>query len=312
MATVVYQGFQSYFHESQHFEPRALRLRLSSPNNPQLSTPLKSHFIDSSITPQDNTTTTNAASLSSSGPNSDSNSESWSFLDPLSNSSSDDKEKTTLSPYVPSPSSRRTLSDESLALCTESLGSETGSDVINDQDLFLVSSELQTMETRTSTTTSVSSRQGRKRNAMDSLPPPLTSMRGFGCIQVKSHRENGRLVMTATKPPPRNRCLQDRSNGCVRLAILIDSDERIETETKDEEEEEEEEEEEIIEIERDNEEEIPEYEEKEEEEVEEEVEEKEEIEVMGIEKIQRSKRCHEVDQENRGFRNWESFCVATS
>ncbi|KAG7576219.1 The fantastic four family [Arabidopsis thaliana x Arabidopsis arenosa] len=302
MATVVYQ---SYF-ESQHFEPRALRLRLSSHTNPHLSTPLKSHFQDSSIAPQDNTTTINAASLSLSGPNpgsnSDANSGSWSFLESLSNSSSNDKEKKTLSLFQ-SPSSRRTLSDESLALCTESLGSETGSDIIHeDEDMFSISSELQTMETRTTSTTSKPSRQDRKRNMMASLPPPLASMRGFDCIEVKSHRENGRLVMTATRPPPRNCCLQDRSNGCVRLAILIDSDDHIETETK----EEEEVEEETIETVRNTEEEIPEYE------VEGEEEKDKGIKVKGVEKVQRSRRCIEGDRENRGFLNWESFCVATS
>ncbi|AEE74331.1 unnamed protein product [Arabidopsis thaliana] len=300
MATVVYQ---SYF-ESQHFEPRALRLRLSSHTNPQLSTPLKSHFQNSSIAPQDNPITINAASLPSSSPNpssnSDTNSGSWSFLESLSNSSSNDKEKKTL-PLFQSPSSRRTLSDESLALCTESLGSETGSDIIHE-DMFSISSELQTMETRTTSTTSNPSRQDRKRNTMASLPPPLTSMIGFDCIEVKSHRENGRLVMMATRPPPRNRCLQDRSNGCVRLAILIDSDDHIETETK---EEKEEEEEETIETVRDNEEEIPEYKEEEEEK-------EEEIKVKGVEKVQRSRRCIEGDRENRGFLNWESLCVATS
>ncbi|XP_010486084.1 PREDICTED: protein FANTASTIC FOUR 4-like [Camelina sativa] len=301
MATVVYQ---SYF-ESQHFEPRALRLRLSSPNNLHLSTPLRSHFQeDSSVTPQDNTTTTNAASLPSSSPKPDSNSASWSFLESLSNSSSNDEEKKTLSVFQ-SPSSRRTLSDESLALCTESLGSETGSDIIHeDEFLFSVSSELQAMETKTASATSRSSRQDKRRNMMASLPPPLTSMSGFDCIEVKSHRENGRLVMTAAKPLPRNRCIQDRSNGCVRLAILIDSDDHIDTETK-------EEEEETTETMRDNEEEIPEHdEEKVEEDDEEEVE--EEIEVKCVEKVQRSRRCTEGDRENRGFLNWESFCVATS
>ncbi|CAH8361640.1 unnamed protein product [Eruca vesicaria subsp. sativa] len=226
MATVVYQGFQSHF-ESQHFEPRSLRLRLSSPNNLHSSTPLKSHLLDSRITTPDNISTTNATSLPSSPPNSVSKPESWSFLESITNSSSDDKDKKTLLPYVHSPSSRRTLSDESLALCTESLGSETGSDVINDQDFLSV-----TTESETRTTISRSSRQDRKRNTMASLPPPLTSMRGLDSIQVKSHRENGRLVMTAMQPLPRDRCLQDRSNGCVRLAILIDSDDHIETEIK--------------------------------------------------------------------------------
>ncbi|CAN8260317.1 unnamed protein product [Cochlearia groenlandica] len=288
MATVVYQGFQSHF-ESQHFEPRSLRLRLSSPNHSHLATPLKSHFIDSTITPQDNT---NAASLSSSSPSSP-NSRTWSFLESLSNTNSkDNKEEKPILPYIQPPSSRRTLSDESLALCTESLGSETGSNVINDQDLFLDSYESKTIETRTSR---LVSRQEKKMNVMASLPPPLTSMRGFDCIQVKSHREDGRLVMTATKPPPRNRCLQERSDGCVRIAFLIDSDEdMVETEIMQEEES-------LDQTQRDN----------EETEHNEEVE--EEMGVNGVETIQRRRRrCNEKDLDNRGFLNWESFCVATS
>ncbi|CAN7067744.1 unnamed protein product [Brassica rapa subsp. trilocularis] len=279
MGTVVYQqGFQS----SQLDEPRALRLRLSSPN-PHISQPfglaLKSHLFDS-FNAEDTRTFKDDKPAASSVPESNC----WSFLQSLSSGSSS---KTTSSEkentYVQRPSSCRTLSDESLALCTENLGSETGSDITDVEDLFLLSlSDVQTKklgETRTLKT--------RKENVSPSdLPPPLTSMR---CIQMRPHREDGRLVMTATKAPPRNMCFQaDRSNGRLRLSILKDSDDEIvedeEEATKHEETDEEEEEEEEDVLDGD--------------------------EVM--ETVERIRRCVEGDRENRGLLNWESLCVATS
>ncbi|KAJ4882479.1 Protein FANTASTIC FOUR 3 [Raphanus sativus] len=284
MGTVVYQqGFQS----SQLDEPRALRLRLSSPN-PPFSQPfglaLRSHLLDSFNT-EDTRTLNNDKPVASSGHESSG----WSFLQSLSSASSSslskmtsyEKEKT----YVQRPSSRRTLSDESLALCTENLGSETGSDVTDVEDLFSLSlTDVQTKklgETRTL--------KSRKENVSPSdLPPPLTSMRGSQCIQMRPHREDGRLVMTATKAPPRNMCFQaDRSNGRLRLSILRDSDETVEdeeetVEPKETNEEEEEEEEDVLD---DDE---------------------------SMETVERSRRCVEGDQENRGLLNWESLCVAAS
>ncbi|KAF8079802.1 hypothetical protein N665_0999s0001 [Sinapis alba] len=279
MGTVVYQqGFQS----SQLDEPRALRLRLSSPN-PHFSQPfglaLKSHLLDS-FNAEDTRNFKDDKPAASSVPESSG----WSFLQSLSTGSSSkttssEKEKT----YVQRPSSCRTLSDESLALCTENLGSETGSDVTDVEDLFLLSlSDVHTKklgETRTL--------KSRKENVSPSdLPPPLTSMRGSQCIQMRPHREDGRLVMTATKAPPRNMCFQaDRSNGRLRLSILKDSDETVEDE------------EETIEP-----------KETEEEEEEEDVLDNDEV----METVERSRRCVEGDRENRGLLNWESFYVATS
>ncbi|KAL1203308.1 Protein FANTASTIC FOUR 3 [Cardamine amara subsp. amara] len=286
MGTVVYQqGFQSYL-ESQLNEPRALRLRLSSPN-PHFSQPfgfaLKSHLLDSPNTEDTRNRQDDKPHASS---DSDSDSTGWSFLQSLSSGSSastkttsSDKEKA----YVQRPSSCRTLSDQSLALCTENLGSESGSDVTDVEDLF--SLDVQTKNVG-ETTTETRPLKSRKRNVSPSdLPPPLTTMRGFQCIQMRPHREDGRLVMTATKAPPRNGCFQaDRSNGRLRLSILKDSDELAENQ------------EDTIEPE-----ETEEYEEKEKEE-------------QGDDEanVQKSRKCGEDDRENKGLLNWESFCVATS
>ncbi|CAH8271601.1 unnamed protein product [Arabidopsis lyrata] len=287
MGTVVYQqGFQSQLNE-----PRALRLRLSSPN-PHFSQPfglaLKSHLLDSSNA-EDTRIRNDDKSAASSGPDLSG----WSFLQSLSSGSSSSSTKTTSSEkektYVQRPSSCRALSDQSLALCTENLGSESGSDVTDIDDLFSLDVQTKNLGETTTETRTVKSR---KRNLSPSdLPPPLTTMRGFQCIQMRPHREDGRLVMTATKAPPRNGCFQaDRSNGRLRLSILKDSDEFVENE------------EETIEPE-----EPEEYEEEEEEE-----EEEDDDEVMGIENVQMSRRCVQGDRENRGLLNWESFCVATS
>ncbi|CAH8365266.1 unnamed protein product [Eruca vesicaria subsp. sativa] len=280
MGTVVYQqGFQS----SQFDEPRALRLRLSSPN-PHFSQPfglaLKSHLHDS-FNAEDTRNFKDDKPAASSVPESSG----WSFLQSLSSGSSrnTEKEKT----YVQRPSSCRTLSDESLALCTENLGSETGSDVTDVEDLFLLSlADVKTKKLE-ETTTETRTLKSRKENVRPSdLPPPLTSMRGSQCIQMRPRREDGRLVMTATKEPPRNMCFQaDRSNGRLRLSILKDSDESV----KDEEE-------------------MLEPEETEEEEEEKDLLDNDEV----METVERSRRCVEGDRENRGLLNWESFYVATS
>ncbi|KAF8077470.1 hypothetical protein N665_1034s0009 [Sinapis alba] len=274
MGTVVYQqGFQS----SQLNEPWALRLRLSSPT-PHFSQPfglaLKSHLLDSSNA-KDTQNRNDGKPAASSGPDS---STSWSFLESLSSgSSSSSLSKTTSSEkektYVQSPSSSRTLSDKSLALCTENLGSETGSDVTDVEDLFSLSvSNVHTKKLEVTATETTRTLKNRKGCASD-LPPPLTSMRGSQCIQMRPHREDGRLVMTATKAPPLNRCFQaDRSNGRLRLSILKDKEEKIN---------------------------VPEEYEDEEEE--------EDDEVMDMENVQRSRRCIESNyRENRRLLNWES------
>ncbi|XP_010546857.1 PREDICTED: protein FANTASTIC FOUR 3 isoform X1 [Tarenaya hassleriana] len=284
MATVVYQGFQSCLESHQLSEPRALRLRLSAPN-PHFCQPLELAF--------------KSCSLNSPCPDPDLGG--WSFLQalslgsPLSNPSSE-KEKA----YVQSSPSK-TLSEKSLALCTENLGNETGSD-ITDDDVFSLTSP-RAEETRTLTSRGLKSRKG---NVVPSFPPPLTSMRGFECIRLRPHREDGRLVLRATNEPPRNTCFHaERSNGRLRLSILRDSD-HFENQEEDEVEDEEERvepENEIHTAECDLEREV----------AEEKHDDDEEKQTMSVENhLQRPGRCVEGDQDNRGLLNWDHFCVATS
>ncbi|CAN8300620.1 unnamed protein product [Cochlearia groenlandica] len=280
MGTVVYQqGFQS----SQLNEPIALRLRLSSPN-PLFFQPfglaLKSHLLDSS-------NTEDTLNPNYDDDKQDSSSGGWSFLQSLSSSSSSLSYKTTssekeLTTYVQKPSYCRGLSEESLALCTEKLGSETGSDVTTDlEELFSLS--VRDVQSKKPNKTTIKTRKRDVVISPSDLPPPLTSMRGSHCIQMRPHREDGRLVMTATKAPPRNRCFQaDRSNGRLRLSILRDFDEIVDNKEDD-----------TIESNQEN-------------------EEEDDDEVMGTENVhERSRRCVQGDLENRGLLNWESFCIAT-
>ncbi|KAJ0230264.1 Protein FANTASTIC FOUR 3 [Hirschfeldia incana] len=269
MGTVVYQqGFQS----SQLNEPWALRLRLSSPT-PHFSQPfglaLKSHLLDSNA--KDTQNRNDGKPAASSGPV---DSSSWSFLESLASGSSSsslskttEKEKT----YVQRPSSSRSLSNESLALCTENLGSETGSDVTDVEDLFSLSlSDVQTKKVEVTTTETRTLKI--KKGCPSDLPPPLTSMRGSHCIQMRPHREDGRLVMTATKASPLNRCFQaDRSNGRIRLFILKDKEEMIEPDEYDDD-----------------------------------IDEDEDDGVMDIENVQLSRICIEGDQKNRRLLNWDT------
>ncbi|KAJ4910740.1 Protein FANTASTIC FOUR 3 [Raphanus sativus] len=268
MGTVVYQqGFQS----SQLNEPWALRLRLSSPT-PHFSQPfglaLKPHLLDSSNA-QDTQNRNDGKPAASSGTV---DSSSWSFLQSLaydssslSKTTSSEKEKT----YVQRPSSSRTLSDESLALCTENLGSETGSDVTDVEDLFsLSSSDVQSKKLEVTTTETRTLKI--KKGCPSNLPPPLTSMRGSHCIQMRPHREDGRLVMTATKAQPLNRCFQaDRSNGRLRLSILKDKEEKIEPD-----------------------------------EYEDDIDEEEDDDLMDMENVQIARICTEGDRENLRLLNW--------
>jgi len=49
-------------------------------------------------------------------------------------------------------------------------------------------------------------------------------MRGSKYLRVRPHREDGRLVIEATKVPPSTSCFQaDRSHGCLRLYFLANA-----------------------------------------------------------------------------------------
>ncbi|KAL2323549.1 hypothetical protein Fmac_027928 [Flemingia macrophylla] len=151
-------------------------------------------------------------------PHENKNSQPWSFLQSLSNISHC-KEHKTDNVYV-HPSVKRSssmLSAKSLELCTESLGCETGSNAGDNTDevsLFSLESNL-----RSNKTPLVKKNSGSKRlNCATNFPPPLTSIGG---IKVKSHREDGRLVLEAvTSSSPQPYFEAERGNGRLRLRLF--------------------------------------------------------------------------------------------
>ncbi|CAN1129398.1 Protein FANTASTIC FOUR 3 [Linum perenne] len=202
MGTIVYQGLQSCL-ESQIAESRTLRLRLSAPNKPPTS-------------------------LSSS-------SGAWGSIQTLSDQTNFLKPAQPMLQRCVSAS----LSDKSLELCTENLGSETGADQqlsdLNDNNYLFSSpssegigySDEKAAESRRVHTVAVTkSRTARRRNVNgdgNGFPPPLTTMAGPELIRVRPHREGGRLVMKAVMSQSAPSCFQaERIDSRLRLHVLVD------------------------------------------------------------------------------------------
>ncbi|KAA8527569.1 hypothetical protein F0562_034716 [Nyssa sinensis] len=99
----------------------------------------------------------------------------WSFLQALSNNSQSHKESSYVPPLMKRSSSK--FSEKSLELCTENLGSETGTD-ITERGFFSFSST--DLESRKSPTREqIKSRQymGSRNVNSRNFPPPLTTIR---------------------------------------------------------------------------------------------------------------------------------------
>ncbi|XP_044487625.1 protein FANTASTIC FOUR 3-like [Mangifera indica] len=172
----------------------------------------------------------------------------WSFLQAISNGSRENIDKENTAYVHPQEKlSMSSLSEKSLKLCTESLGSETGTDLIED-DMDSLSS---------SSSSSCCSPTGAKTASARNFPPPLTTISGLERLQVKPHREDGRLIVKATKSASTGSLFQaERSHGRLRLSFFytpfFDSEEEeIENGYLDEEEEREAEEEKMLDLEED-------------------------------------------------------------
>ncbi|XP_071726956.1 protein FANTASTIC FOUR 3-like [Rutidosis leptorrhynchoides] len=101
------------------------------------------------------------------------------------------------------------LSQKSLELCTESLGSETGSDTSEDDIIFVVPKSVKRCRRD-----QMESKKVMTRN----FPPPLTTISGSKPFQVRPHREGGRLIIEASETNLGNNCLRaERSDGRLRL-----------------------------------------------------------------------------------------------
>ncbi|CAA0816719.1 Protein FANTASTIC FOUR 1 [Striga hermonthica] len=99
------------------------------------------------------------------------------------------------------------LSPKSLEMCTESLGSETGSDFYSKESFV----------------TNKLARKTRESSKKTDFPPPLTIMNGNNNKGVKmvSHREGGRLVIEAFVFSSKwSRFKTERENGRLRLCLV--------------------------------------------------------------------------------------------
>ncbi|PON55287.1 The fantastic four family [Parasponia andersonii] len=314
MSTSVCQGLQSCL-EPGLVESRVLRLKLALPktNPTRSSAPNCLPCVSSSSQPQQtpqNDENDNVIEVSDKKPVDVSG---WSFLQALANTKNDpEPEKVYVHPMVKRSASM--LSAKSLEMCTESLGSETGSDNgdSSGDEMSLLSVQ---REAKSSNRRQV---QAPKRylNRSTSFPPPLTSVSGSPGFQVRPHREDGRLVLKAViVSSARSSFHAERVDGRLRLR-LID----VEAEEEEEEEEEvEEEEEEVVE------EDGVETEVEDEEENREDGDETEEVllsgdmeghngnagDEMGNGKLCRPRGCKEDGRGNMVLMNWEQFLVAT-
>ncbi|CAO2825063.1 unnamed protein product [Amaranthus hypochondriacus] len=193
---------------------------------------------------------------------------SWnSILSPLNNDGSGSGSGSgadSLTPYVHPLTKRSTssLSEKSLEICTESLGSETGSDGFSysssseGEDL---SDKEQDKEETIKEEYSISIRcnnaemgnfkysSPNKRSSMmappsrPSFPPPLPSLshRDDGSnLHIRSHRQDGRLVVEAVSVPNNNCFRAQRQDGRLLLTLAINKNGGNEDENRVEEEEE--------------------------------------------------------------------------
>ncbi|XP_070023442.1 protein FANTASTIC FOUR 2-like [Nicotiana tabacum] len=143
----------------------------------------------------------------------------WSFMQILNNSSSyqnnqsDTTEEIDVQPSTKQCSSS-IMNTRSLDMCTEILGSETGSNYISESNMDEFFSDISRGVKRSKC------REFKKRiKKTVTFPPPLTSISGMDRVQIKSYREGGRLVLRAARISTCSPYFQaERANGTLRLS----------------------------------------------------------------------------------------------
>lgn len=123
--------------------------------------------------------------------------------------------------------SASTLSYKSLEICTESLGSETGSDCFSSEILSDGDNGDEDIKNRVVIEELKDEKNllvaKYKKSPVRPFPPPLASIAGGGdgaALHMHSHRENGRLVVEAVSVPPRNYFRSQRSDGRLVLTLI--------------------------------------------------------------------------------------------
>ncbi|WVZ00625.1 hypothetical protein V8G54_026694 [Vigna mungo] len=159
----------------------------------------------------------------------------WSSI--LSKKADEESSKLTIPPYVHPlvKRSKSCLSEKSLQICTESLGSETGSDGFSsyspseteDSEEEKEEKEKHKMELSHGEEFHVPKQNHAvKRTSPRSFPPPLPS------LHMRSHRDNGRLFIQAVSVPSQNNFSAERQNGRLVLTFAEMSEEEAEEEAE--------------------------------------------------------------------------------
>ncbi|XP_047954042.1 LOW QUALITY PROTEIN: protein FANTASTIC FOUR 3-like [Salvia hispanica] len=177
MSTIVYQQNQASIHEP-HLAETTLKLRVTAAPPPP--------------------------------PNADLGG--WGFLQNNSQESSTMIHKDF--PYTHPLSKNSKLSPQSLQLCTENLGSESGSDTFSDCSSIFSASAPSPTAARIPPPADKYSRK------VNNFPPPLTTMSGASSLQVRRRSDGGRLIIDAVEGPFRNSYLHaERTDGRLKLSF---------------------------------------------------------------------------------------------
>ncbi|KAI3773083.1 hypothetical protein L6452_04281 [Arctium lappa] len=163
----------------------------------------------------------------------DSKKNGWSFIDILENPSSNHVKTEEIYVHPMVKRSVSALSTKSLEMCTESLGTETGSDVSESSDEFSWEERERFGGLRRSNVRIFGRKVETHRRGSGSggFPPPLTSISGSdGTVKVRPHREGGRLVIKAISVSDCGTKFEaERTNGRLRLSLLKDCCVNVET-----------------------------------------------------------------------------------
>ena len=172
----------------------------------------------------------------------------WEFIQALTNSSYPYKEaynneKAYVHPFI-KRSASMVLDQKKLEMCTESLGSETGSYTSKSDD------EVPLLSLKSGKKFPV--REGpkepeivdtKKTNCNRRFPPPLSSISSLDCVQLSRHRAGGSLVIKAVRVSTFHTYFQaERGDGRLRLRFLKGRSQNFDHESDEDEVEEEDEE----------------------------------------------------------------------
>ncbi|XP_073146918.1 uncharacterized protein [Henckelia pumila] len=113
------------------------------------------------------------------------------------------------------------MSEQSLEMCTECIGSETGSDGFCSEIVSDVGQE----EVKELNSVGDFHLPSSRKSMATPLPPPLSSISGGGAsFYIRSHRKNGRLILEAVSVPSRNCFQAQRRDGRLLLSFVEDNE----------------------------------------------------------------------------------------